>query len=121
MTLFYRSFIELICTFYFICFFNQGKKQKITLTKICSSITGTQQRGLSELFNKQLKKAESILSDSTHPLHLHYIVFICLVCLFYLFTTAAEPIAPLGTNKVRLDMTHGDNTHSFIVSDEALS
>lgn len=74
MTMFYRSFIESVVTFSFICWFaslNLTQKNSLTkITKVSSKIIGTQQKTLSELYNNQLsKKAKSIMSDSTHPLH----------------------------------------------------
>ena len=74
MTMFYHAFIESVITFSFICWFSSLRvKQKNVLNKVvkvCSKITGSALKTLQDLYNKQLhKKAESILSDCSHPLH----------------------------------------------------
>ena len=71
MTMFYKSFIESVFTFSFICWFaylNLTCKNSLTrITKVSSKIIGTQQQ---TLYNNQLsKKVKSIMSNSTHPLH----------------------------------------------------
>lgn len=74
MSMFYRSFIESILTFSFICWYaSTNLKQKSALNKVVkvsSKITGTQQNSLTDLFNSQvLRKADLISRDGTHPLN----------------------------------------------------
>lgn len=63
-----KSFPFLICWYQ-----SHGVKHRNVLNKVVnvrSKITGTAQETLWDLYNKQLwKKAESILSDCSHPLH----------------------------------------------------
>uniref|UniRef100_A0A671U0G4 Endonuclease/exonuclease/phosphatase domain-containing protein n=1 Tax=Sparus aurata TaxID=8175 RepID=A0A671U0G4_SPAAU len=73
----YRSFIESVIMFSFICWFQSLRVKERTLltllnkvVSISSKITGFAQETLQDLYNKQLlKKANSILSDCSHPLH----------------------------------------------------
>ena len=77
MTLFYKSFIESVFTFSCICWYaSLSLKQKNTLAmvnKVSSKIIGIQQVKLNELYDRHvLKKAESITSCSSHPLHAEF-------------------------------------------------
>lgn len=77
MSLFYRSFIESVVTFSLICWYGSiSVKQKNSLSrliKVSSSITGFRQKGLEELYYSQmLRKVESILVDSSHPLQIEF-------------------------------------------------
>ncbi len=72
--MFYCAFIEPVITFYFICWFqslNSNNKNILSrVVKVCSKIIGTVQEPLQDMYNKRVyKKAKSILSDSSHPLH----------------------------------------------------
>lgn len=74
MTLFYRSFIESILTFSAICwyaFLNVKSKNAISkIIKVCSNITGVQQKSMTALYEEQvIRKAECILENYSHPLH----------------------------------------------------
>ena len=73
MNLFYKSFIESILTFSFICWFrNLTIKQKKSLeriTSLSSKIIGDEQRSLGRFCDGQiLKKAYSITKDDCHVL-----------------------------------------------------
>ena len=73
LTLFYKSFIESILTFSFICWFGSlSVKNKKTLEKIvCTSskIIGESQRSLQHFFEQQvLRKSRSILACPEHVL-----------------------------------------------------
>ena len=77
MTLFYRSFVESVVTFSLICWYGSiTVKQKNSLSKLIklsSRITGSNQKGLEELYQKQmLKRVDSILSNSSHPLQAEF-------------------------------------------------
>ncbi len=77
MALFYKSHIESVLTFSFICWFGGlNVRQKNALNKIVNiggKIIGVQQSNLSVLYNSQVvKRANSILSDHSHPLHHHF-------------------------------------------------
>lgn len=77
MILFYRSFIESIITFSFVCWFQSLRvKERNLLNKVVSvssKIIGLPQETLQDLYEKQLfKKANSILTDFSHPLYLQF-------------------------------------------------
>ena len=77
MTLFYKSYIESVLIFSCICWFgglNVTHKNALNrVVNIGSKIIGAQQNNLSVLYNRQVvKKANSILSDHSHPLHQHF-------------------------------------------------
>ena len=77
MTLFYKFYVESVLTFSFICWFGSlNVRHKNALNKIVnigSKIIGVQQSNLSVLYNSQVvKRANSILSDHSHPLHQHF-------------------------------------------------
>ncbi len=71
LTLFYRSFVESVVIFFSICWYGsitvKPKKNSIwRLIWVSICITGSKQKGLDELYQKQmLRRVESILSDST--------------------------------------------------------
>ena len=74
MTLFYKAYIESVLSFSICCWFNNlSVKARNSLTKIVKvsgKIIGAQQSSLTDLHRKAtLRKAESILSVSAHPLH----------------------------------------------------
>ena len=72
LTLFYKSFIESIITFSFICWFgclgvNKNSLQKIV--NVSSKVIGEPQRNLQDFFVQQdIRKASSILGIHTHIL-----------------------------------------------------
>ncbi len=77
LTLFYRSFVELVVIFSLIYWYGSitvTQKNSISrLIKVSSCITGSKQKGLKELYQKQmLRRIESILSDSSHPLQAEF-------------------------------------------------
>ena len=72
--MFYKSFIQSVLMFSFICWFgNIRQKDKNNLQRIVnisSKVTGMKQSTLTVLYEKQvLRKAAHILADSTHILH----------------------------------------------------
>ena len=76
--MFYKSCIQSVLTFYFICWFgNVNQKDKNTLQRvvnISSKITGLKQISVTALYEKQiLRKANKIINDSTHILYNDYI------------------------------------------------
>ena len=71
---FYRSFIESILTFSFICWYAclsmEDKKKVDRVVNICSKIVGESQESLSVLYQKRcLQKSMSIISNETHSLN----------------------------------------------------
>ena len=71
---FYRSFIESILTFSFLCWFSglsmDDKKKVNRVVNVCCKIVGESQESLNSLYQKRcLQKAENILSDDTHVLN----------------------------------------------------
>ena len=73
LTNFYRSFIESLLTFSFVCWFNglaiKDKKSLFSIVNVCSKIIGVRQRDLRSLWEDQLvRKAKSIISHPHHPL-----------------------------------------------------
>lgn len=74
LTLFYKSFIESVLCFSFICwYYNLGVKNKNNLQKIvrtCSKVIGEPQRSISQFFEQQtLRKAHTIVLDRKHALN----------------------------------------------------
>ena len=74
LTLFYKSYIESVLCFSFICWYhNLGVKNKTNLQKIiriCSKITGEPQRAISQFCDQQtLRKAHMIVADKNHALN----------------------------------------------------
>ncbi len=77
LTLFYRSFVESVVIFSLICWYGSiTLKQKNSISRLIrvgSCITGSKQKSLGELYQKQmLRRVESILSDSSHPLQAEF-------------------------------------------------
>ncbi len=77
LTLFYRSFVESVVIFSLICWYGSiTLKQKNSISRlirVSSCITGSKQKSLGELYQKQmLRRVESILSDSSHPLQAEF-------------------------------------------------
>ncbi len=75
LTLFYRSFVESVVTFSLICWYGTVKQKNSLsrLIKVSSCIIGSKQKALEELYQKQmLRRVESILSDSSHPLQAEF-------------------------------------------------
>ena len=73
LTSFYRSFIESLLTFSFVCWFNglslKDKNSLYSIVKTCSKIIGVKQRDLRSLWEDQLvRKAKTIISHPQHPL-----------------------------------------------------
>ena len=71
---FYRSFIESILTFSFICWYTslsmEDKKKVDRVVNVCGKIVGESQESLSVLYQKRcLQKAKCIISDDTHALN----------------------------------------------------
>ena len=76
---FYKSFIQSVLTFSFICWFgNVRQKDKNNVQRIVnisSKVTGTKQTTLTVLYEKQvLRKSARILADNTHILHEEYVL-----------------------------------------------
>ncbi len=72
LTLFYRSFVELVVIFSLICWYGSITLKQTNsisrLIRVSSCIKGSKQKGLDKLYQKQmLRWVESILSDSSHP------------------------------------------------------
>ena len=72
--MFYKSCIQSVLTFSFICWFgNVSQKDKNKLQRvvnISSKITGLKQTSVTALYEKQvLRKANKIINDSTHILY----------------------------------------------------
>lgn len=79
LSMFYKSFIQSVLTFSFICWFgNVRQKDKNNLQRIVnisSKVTGTKQSTLTVLYEKQVfRKAVRILADSTRILHEEYVL-----------------------------------------------
>ena len=79
LSLFYKTFIESVLTFSFICWMkNLSVKNKHSLDKIvllCSKIIGTPERNLSGFYNQQLlRKARSIIACKTHVLSSEFVL-----------------------------------------------
>ncbi len=77
LTLFYRSFVESVVTFSLICWYGSiTVKQKTPFQgqfKVSNCITGSKQKGLEKLYQKQmLRRVKSILSNSSHPLQAEF-------------------------------------------------
>lgn len=75
----YQSFIESLLTFSFICWLNElSVKDRNSLNgivKVCSKISGAQQRDLCSLWEKQVaQKAKRIISQSDHVLSSEFTV-----------------------------------------------
>ena len=71
---FYRSFIESILTFSFICWYTslsmEDKKKVDRVVNVCGKIVGESQESLSVLYQKRcLQKAKCITSDDTNALN----------------------------------------------------
>lgn len=71
--LFYKSFIESLLTFSFICWFNalsvRDKNCLNGIVKVCSKIIGVKQEHLSSLWNKRVvKKAKGMIAQHDHIL-----------------------------------------------------
>ncbi len=71
--LFYRSFVESVVIFSLICWYGSiTLKQNNSISRlisVSSCVTGSKQKSLGEFYQKQmLRRVESILSDSSHPL-----------------------------------------------------
>lgn len=74
MNMFYRSFVECVLPFSFICWFQslniRNKNSLSRVVSVRSKIIGTDQEALQDMYNKRVhRKAKSILSDSSHPLY----------------------------------------------------
>ena len=74
LTLFYKSFIETILCFSFICwYYNINIKSRAslqTIVRTCSKVIGEPQRTLSEFCNQQiLRKSALIITDKNHALN----------------------------------------------------
>ena len=79
LSMFYKSCIQSVLTFSFICWFgNASQKDKNNLQRIVnisSKVTGVTQSTLTALYEKQVvNKATRILADDTHVLHADYIL-----------------------------------------------
>ena len=77
--MFYKSFIQSVLTFSFICWFgNVRQKDKNNVQRIVnisSKVTGTKQPTLTVQHEKQvLRKAARILADSAHILDEEYVL-----------------------------------------------
>ena len=77
--MFYKSFIESVLTFSFICWFgNVRQKDNNNLQRIVntsSKVTGTKKSTLTVLYEKEvLRKDARILADSAHILHEKYVL-----------------------------------------------
>ena len=79
LSMFYKSCIQSVLTFSFICWFgNVSQKDKNSLQRIVnisSKVTGVTQSTLTALYEKQVvNKATRILADDKHVLHADYIL-----------------------------------------------
>ena len=79
LSMFYKSCIQSVLTFSFICWFgNVSQKDKNKLQRvvnISSKITGLKQTCVTALYEKQiLRKANKIINDSTHILYNDYVL-----------------------------------------------
>ena len=79
LSMFYKSCIQSVLTFSFICWFgNVSQKDKNKLQRvvnISSKITGLKQTSVTALYEKQvLRKANKIINDSTHILYNEYVL-----------------------------------------------
>ena len=73
--MFYKSFIQSVLTFCFICWFVNVRQKDKNNINISNKVTGTKQSTLTVLYEKQvLQKAARILADSTHTLHNEYVL-----------------------------------------------
>ena len=76
---FYRSFIESILTFSFMCWYAcltmDDKKKVDRVVRVCGKIVGESQVSLSELYKKRcVQKANTIISDSNHVLAQNFVL-----------------------------------------------
>jgi len=73
MILFYKSYIESVLTFSMLCCYGSlGVKAKTALVRIVntsSKILGVQQSHPTDQYNRQVRKARSILMVTSHPLY----------------------------------------------------
>ena len=74
---FYRSFIESILTFGFLCWFNglsiSNRNRLDRVVKVCSKVIGVQQKSLTMLYNDRIeKKVNSIVQDQSHILSQYF-------------------------------------------------
>ena len=74
---FYKSFIESVLTFGFMCWFGglsvRNKNILDRVAKVCGKVVGVKQVGLNELYEcRVVRKAGSIILDTTHVLAKHY-------------------------------------------------
>ena len=79
LSMFYKSCIQSVLTFSFICWFvNVSQKDKNKLQRvvnISSKITGLKQTSVTALYEKQiLRKANKIINDSNHILYNEYVL-----------------------------------------------
>ena len=100
--MFYKSFIQSVLTFSFICWFgNVRQKDKNNVQRIVnisSKVTGTKQTTLTVLYEKQvLRKAARTLADNTHILHEEYIL---------LPSSTRFRTVTCKTNRKRLSLIH---------------
>ena len=77
LRVFYRSFIESVLSYGFLCWFDGlSLKNKNILTRVVnlgSKIVGQKQEGLAKLYEcRAMKKAAKVASDETHILFHHY-------------------------------------------------
>lgn len=78
MVLFYRSYIESVLSFSLLCWFgNLNTKSTNALNKVVNTsnkILGVPQCTLSDLFHSHIvRKAKTILSDSSHPFYSEFL------------------------------------------------
>ena len=79
LSMFYKSCIQSVLTFSFICWFgkvSQKDKNKLQrVVNIISKIIGLKQTSVTALYEKQiLRKANTIINDSTHILYNEYVL-----------------------------------------------
>ena len=104
LTLFYKSFIESVLLFYFICWFhslgvkNRNRVQRIV--HITSKITAVPQRDLALFYEQQiLRKACSILTKKDHILNQEFTTLPsghhlrCPICMTKWFKNSFMPVA----------------------------
>ncbi|CAJ1066412.1 gastrula zinc finger protein XlCGF28.1-like%2C partial [Xyrichtys novacula] len=77
MKMFYSAFIESVISFCVICWYGnlaiKNKNSLGSIVRVASKVAGVKFRSLDVIFKEQvLKKAKSIRTDNTHPLHHKY-------------------------------------------------
>ena len=77
LTTFYKSFIESVVTYGFLCWFGglnvRNRMMLNRVVNVCGKVVGERQQSLNELYeHRVVRKAEAILNDASHVLASQY-------------------------------------------------